>query len=392
MFSGLRFTGIYASLLIGDSLFVTYVQPANIVQEHVDRAAVFCTTARSQAFRIDEFDGMDGSQLFARQTSLPSTFTHSSQQSLLSQIEVGQESVYTALPFSQKNKRELVPEARPIDKNLLVHQEKLESYEGVVSRMLDMALGIYVIDESHILVLRYWPQFHPLLVLRPGTRVLLESIHVVLLANSEDYHWGWLAHAFPDLEGGAEMVDKQQALVFGACARSSVRITGFAADFDPGTARLIANCDLTRAMTRSVEGTVHMIETLEAFWRFSRKFPNGPVSKRRAAESEGQLMSLAMLWTSASRSHQRKRHLEFLRHDHHCQSARSKAAARVVTLETVLRRLKRVLDERRKSGFSNDNVGAASTEVIADGVSPADLQLQAVPLIGRLVLGERGEL
>ncbi|KAJ2233080.1 hypothetical protein IWW45_004464 [Coemansia sp. RSA 485] len=394
LFSGSRFLGLYASLFIGDSLFVTCIQPANMVNKDSASIAVFCTTAESHAFRVDEFEGIDGSQLFARQASHSSAFTHGSQQSLLSQIELGRESIFSVSPLDPNGKGGSTPATQPVDKNILVRQEKLESYEGVISRMLDMALGIYVIDSTHILVLRYWPQFHPLLVLRPGTRVLLDNMHVVLLANSEDYHWSWLSHAFPESMDCAEMLDRQRALVFGACARSWVRITGFSSDLDPGTARLMANCELTRIMTRKAEGLVPMIEAMEAFWKFSQKFPNGPVSAKHSAESEARLMSLAMMWAGVARSGQRHKHVEFLRHGHCCQSGRAKAATRVLTLENVLQRLRKYLGSRKQSAFPVDNAtaGAASTEVAVDGVSPTDLQLQTVPLIGRLVVNERGEL
>ncbi|KAJ2880424.1 hypothetical protein FB639_002836 [Coemansia asiatica] len=151
-------------------------------------------------------------------------------------------------------------------------------------------------------------------------------------------------------------------------------------------------------MTKRVEGLVQMIETMEAFWKFSRKFPNGPVSARHTADSEGQLMSLAMLWTGAARSSPRNKLIEFLAHDSYCQAARAKTTARVLTLEKILQRLKKRLGSLKQNDYLKDNsnssssVGAGSTEVVADGVSSADLQLQAVPLIGRLVVSERGEL
>ncbi|KAI7823669.1 hypothetical protein BX661DRAFT_200012 [Kickxella alabastrina] len=392
LLSAQRFPGIFAALFIGDLVFASDLQPSTLRTGETDGVPIFTASPTSLVFRINDFDALEDSQMYISRQS-QSAFTQSSQESLLSQIALGQAAPMTAATTPKSQPGAVV---HLDDRHLLAHQDKLESYEGEITKMLDLTLGIYVIDGCHILVLAYWPQFSPLVVLRPGTRVLLDNMHVVLLKNSSSYRWSWLKHIWPDRSGPQALpTDQQQALVFGACARSSVHITDFAPGSDPGLAQIFLDSDLAFALAKRAGGLARFLETAEAFWKLSKKFPSGPLStKGSGSDAAKQILSMALVWTGATSSARRNPNTEFLAHSKHCQSSRTGAAMRVVTLGNVLRRLGLFRDIQMQSRQPARGEARLSPEVQvqASSIYPADLLLQSTPLVGRIVLGDRGEV
>ncbi|KAJ1718008.1 hypothetical protein LPJ61_006953, partial [Coemansia biformis] len=157
------------------------------------------------------------------------------------------------------------------DCHLLAPDGRLESYEGEITRIVDPVLGIYVVDDAHLLMLTLWPLLSPLFILRVGSRVLLDNVHLVLLADSASYHWGWIDRIWPDSQDGTRP-GTRRTLVFCACARSSIRVTSFPASCEPAGFPSIVDSSLAAVFTKRTEGLVQLIEALEAFWRLFAKF------------------------------------------------------------------------------------------------------------------------
>ncbi|KAJ2398707.1 hypothetical protein GGF41_008280 [Coemansia sp. RSA 2531] len=217
--------------------------------EGADTASMFVTSLEASAYRIDDFDGLDEASVrLPAQSQQP--FTQASQDSLFSRIAPSIAATDASgihcntFPNSQHSdswqlsqaslSQSTVQKIESGDGHLLVHRNRVESYSGLVTRVIDATLGIYLVDDCHILMLTYWPQRSLLSVLRPGTRVMLDNMHVLLLANSKGYHWTWLKRIWPQFLEQPTPIDEHRALAFGACARSSVRIVEFADTVDPG--------------------------------------------------------------------------------------------------------------------------------------------------------------
>ncbi|KAJ2396577.1 hypothetical protein GGI05_001051 [Coemansia sp. RSA 2603] len=381
-FTSARYLGLFACAQIGDALVVSHVRPFTLTTEDGSAQAVFATTCASLAFRVDELTGLSDSQLHVSHTQ--TTAPSQSSQAFGSQHSRGSTQGFSACAS---------PGAAAVcaasDDARLVSGRGVESYEGVVTRMLDMTLGVYVLDDSHVAVLAYWARFSPAYVLRPGTRVLLENVHVALLSNTSGYSWSWLARVFSDsmdaADGGA-----RRMLVFGACARSSVRITGFAAHGEPGSARVLLDVQAAGVLASRAGGVVRLIEAAEAYWKLGDKFPHGPVASQANREAPGQLMEMALAWTGVTQR-PRRLTLEFLRHAKHCPADRPAGARRLRTLKSVLRLFAAFWDARRTARRTADG-GQPSAEVTTLSASPADLGLQNTPLVGRLVVSERGQV
>ncbi|KAJ1722032.1 hypothetical protein LPJ53_003500 [Coemansia erecta] len=392
-FSGPQYLGLFASTQVGDSLLVSDIRPFTLLAEDRSPVPVLATTVSSQAFRVDEFDGLSDSQMCVAHTQTVA-FSQASELDLYSQISHSREPpTVSRSPASHMSVEASTSNVDADGGRLVVDGMRLESYEGVVTRMLDLTLGIYVIDDSHVLVLAYWPHFAPSFVLRPGTRVLLDNVHVVLLSNSSGYRWSWLTRVFPDDTGDVDATDGRRALVFGACARSSVRITGFAGHSDSGTARVVLDMEVAAALARRAGGIVRLIEAAEAFWKLAKKFPHGPVAARANSDGPRQLLGMALAWAGAAQEPHRRINLEFLRHRKHCQSSSPASTRRVCTLKSVLQRFVAFRDVgRRKRRLDDGHVGLSAAEVGTLSASPAELGLENTPLVGRLVVSQRGQL
>ncbi|KAJ2833930.1 hypothetical protein FBU31_001839 [Coemansia sp. 'formosensis'] len=297
---GRRFLGLFASLGIGDSLFVSGLLAMPLHIEGADSASMFVTSLESGAYRISDFDGLNNDNVrLPMPSQLP--YTQATQDSLLSRIAPSCAAAdasgtpCSAFPNSQHSDSWLssqpcrgdhqisqaclsqatVQKVESSDGHLLVHHNRVESYSGLITRVVDTTLGIYLVDDYHILMLTFWPLRSLMSVLRPGTRVLLDNMHVLLLANSKGYHWSWLKRIWPQSLDQSTPIDERRVLSFGACARSSVRIVEFADTADPGPTSSIISGDLASYVAKRTGGLVRMVETIEAFWRLQVKFPCG---------------------------------------------------------------------------------------------------------------------
>ncbi|KAJ2782690.1 hypothetical protein H4R18_002116 [Coemansia javaensis] len=369
---GRRHLGLLAALCPGDALFVSALRPATLGGGR----AAFVTTAESQAFRIDEFDGLGESQAACAPSAAPSPFTHCSHESLLTQIGRGS------------------PAQPAADERLVAPPGRLESYAGEVTRIVDPALGVYVVDGAHLLVLARWPQLSPLLVLRPGSRVLLENVHAMLLADSDRYRWSWIRRVWPR---GPPL---RRALVFGACARSSVRVTEFPALNEPAGFPCVVDHGLAAAAVRRTAGLVQLIEAIEAHWRLLAKFPAGPPAERNSGgggggggrEAAAQAMDMALALALAGAAPDAPRGgsgdacAAFVDHAGACDAVRPLPGGpcRVVKLRDVIRRFAQWRQQQPVAA------GRRPGEPWVAHVCPADLGLEGAPLIGRLAASDRG--
>ncbi|KAJ1990925.1 hypothetical protein GGI25_003386 [Coemansia spiralis] len=435
VFNGKQFLGLFASLCIGDSAYVTCLKPAALYTGDNLATIVFTTSASSEAFRIDDFDGLEDSQAYlASPSQLP--FTQQSQRSLLALVAssnaiddissstngailseiIASNSTAAVEPSKAGSSLHIVSG----DKHLLVNKGKLESYSGKITHVVDFVLGIYVIDDIHLLMLTFWPLLSPLLPLRKGTRVLLENVHVILLANSESYHWTWLDYVTLQSASLADSnTDEQRALVFGACARSSIRIIDFANNSIPSDLPCAFEGSLAAAVVSKTQGLAQMIEAIEAYWKLQKKFPYGPLNdngeygrvKGPAIALQTMDMALRLVGVadgrSGERSVQRNLCIEFLSHHKSCHAdhVEFSTAARVVTLRQVIERFVGWQKQHEKPSSINPQNEPADIQMFIDKkndsskeevqvvkVYPSGLQLDSIPLIGRIVISERGSI
>ncbi|KAJ2097714.1 hypothetical protein GGI09_003683 [Coemansia sp. S100] len=423
---GRRFQGLFASLGIGDSLFVSGLISMPLYIEGADTASMFVTSLEASAYRIDDFDGLDEASVrLPAQSQQP--FTQASQDSLFSRIAPSIAATDASgihcntFPNSQHSdswqlsqaslSQSTVQKIESGDGHLLVHRNRVESYSGLVTRVIDATLGIYLVDDCHILMLTYWPQRSLLSVLRPGTRVMLDNMHVLLLANSKGYHWTWLRRIWPQSLEQPTPIDEHRALAFGACARSSVRIVEFADTVDPGPTNSVIAGNLAAYVARRAGGLVRMVEAIEAFWRLQVKFPDGLSANTRAEAHDvtKTIMGLALRLvghphssTTGKPSSYRRLYLEFLDH-RRCTSVdcmRGQPVSRVVSLGDIVQRVlswkREIQDPVISSNLQRSSELASGTsateEVRVTNTYPAELNFGAFPLIGRLVLRQRGSL
>ncbi|KAJ2357325.1 hypothetical protein GGF43_001532, partial [Coemansia sp. RSA 2618] len=157
---GQRFLGLFASVCVDESLLITDLHPATLSISEFNKQTVFTTSPESKAFRIDEFDGLEESQIYVSAAS-QTPFTQQSQQSLLSQITYHSATAHTRTHLSDTCVQTPAQAPAAGDLNLTVHDGKLESYAGEVTRVIDAMLGIFVIDDSHLLMLTFWPLLSP---------------------------------------------------------------------------------------------------------------------------------------------------------------------------------------------------------------------------------------
>ncbi|KAJ2416368.1 hypothetical protein GGI10_001030 [Coemansia sp. RSA 2530] len=314
---GRRFLGLFASLGIGDSLFISGLLPMSLHIEGSDSASMFVTSPESRAYRIDDFDGLEDARV--RLPVLPQQpFTHASQDSLLSRIEPSNATAGTSE--------------------------------------------------------RVWPQ-------------------------SLDQ---------------PTLIDERRILAFGACARSSVRIVEFADTADHGPMNSVIAGHLAAYVAKRAGGLVRMVEAIEAFWRLQVKFPDGLSAERessqlKTSECAIKIMDLALRLvghpqpsaTGKPYSY-RRLYLEFLDHGR-CTSVdcmRGQLVSRVISLGDVIQRFLlwrkehqgnavSLLAQRSSKPLSSTSV---AEEVQVTNIYPAELSLCAFPLIGRLVLRQRGIL
>ncbi|KAJ2810459.1 hypothetical protein H4S07_002660 [Coemansia furcata] len=408
---------------------------------HIEGAAsasMFVTSLESGAYRISDFDGLNNDNVrLPMPSQLP--YTQATQDSLLSRIAPSCAAAdasgtpCSAFPNSQHSDSWLssqpcrgdhqisqaclsqatVQKVESSDGHLLVHHNRVESYSGLITRVVDTTLGIYLVDDYHILMLTFWPLRSLMLVLRPGTRVLLDNMHVLLLANSKGYHWSWLKRTWPQSLDQSTPIDEQRVLAFGACARSSVRIVEFADTADPGPTNSIISGDLASYVAKRTGGLVRMVETIEAFWRLQVKFPCGlgadSVISTAKVRDDTKIMDLALQLvgypqsdTIGKPSSYRRLYLEFLDHGR-CTSVdcmRGQTISRVISLGDVIQRLLSWKKEKQnpvipsiaQHGSELTNSLSTTEEVRVTNTYPVELKFGAFPLIGRLTLGQRGIL
>ncbi|KAJ2803648.1 hypothetical protein H4R21_001952, partial [Coemansia helicoidea] len=256
-----------------------------------------------------------------------------SQQSLLTQI--GYRGTATpaaeAGPTGDDGAQARAPEAAAAayDRHLLAPADRLESYAGEITRIVDPVLGIYVIDDAHLLILTRWPSLSPLF--------------------------------------------------------------------------------LAAAVVQRTTGLVQMIEALEAFWQLFAKFSAAPrpailedwLSPIGAAVRPIVHMALVLagcrpdaLFATPSRDDVCQ---QFLQHKHTCSMGRPVPGGpiRVVKLGDIIRLVhgwqKTLGDSQQQQQQPGDGVARQRSEQVrVTSISPSELGLEGVPLIGRLAVSARG--
>ncbi|KAJ2676109.1 hypothetical protein IWW42_000778 [Coemansia sp. RSA 1085] len=396
---GARFLALFVSLCVDDSLFITELNPATFSEISQGKQAVYVATATSRAFRIDEFDGLEESQICVPPVSLAS-FNQQSQQSLLTQItDTATNSAVllsgTGFNGSMGTQPEH-PAANSNSQHLIVHDGRLESYIGEVTKVLDAMLGVYVIDDSHLVVLTFWPMLSPLFILRPGTRISLDNMHVALLLNSKSYRWNWIDQAL-SVQNGDSTAEERRMLVFGACSRSSVRIIAFPEVHSPASYSSIVNMNLVPTIVKRARGFVQMIEIIEAHWTLRKKFLTSQDTFLNSQANDNsnslqQILAMAFdlcgIQSDLLSKHvfERRAVQEFINHSAACGSNLAKSSStHVVTLRDVARRFVSLHKRRER-----DQANGGSGELTFLNIYPSELQLEGIPLIGQLAVNERG--
>ncbi|KAJ2497587.1 hypothetical protein GGH96_005006 [Coemansia sp. RSA 1972] len=396
---GQHFLGLFVAVCVDDSLLLTDLQPSVLLGGSSSNVAAFATTATSRAFRIDEFDGLEESQICVSAAS-QTPFTQQSQRSLLSQITHQGSAACTGALLADTQIQSPAHTSPANDCHLAVHDGKLESYTGEVTRVVDTMLGIYVIDDSHLLMLTFWPLLSPVFVLRPGSRVLLDNMHVLLLSDSDSYCWNWLKLAFPK-PNSSQPAGNHRVLIFGACTQSSIRIIDFPLSNNSAEFAAAIDGSLVVAILRQVCGLVQMIEVVEALWVLRKKFPNGPLAaENQTKEAEKDIlqatlqMALALSGycgeTSGTCLARQDSLIKFANHRSLCQVSQmsSRDPCRVVTLREVMRRY--VSWRKQKTDRGSGDLAHKTDDAPLTNIYPSQLQLEGIPLIGRLAVNERG--
>ncbi|KAJ2808606.1 hypothetical protein H4R20_000765 [Coemansia guatemalensis] len=403
---GQRFLGLHVSLSADESLFVTGLK-TTMVRDGPDRSiAALVTSPTSKAFRIEEFDGLDESLIYvppATQTH----FTQNSQDSLLSQITSHSTAATTSglqdgtspSTGSNANKdQSAAPQVvTTVDRHLVICKDRLECYEGEITRIIDAALGIYVVDDTHLLMLTFWPKFSPLFVLRPGTRVVLDNMHVFMLVDTNVYQWSWIKRAWPDMRD--EQTKERRVLVFGACAYGAIRVVKFPETPQPAEFPLLLFSGLSSMVVERAHGLVQMIEILESFWKLCIKFPSGPQTVGARADNSArdiaqQNMQMALeLVGSKPEKPENCPSVCWIVSSHHCtcdiDTLTPDRMTRVIALRNIVRWFK---DWReRPSAQLNTDAAMQGTEGAKLTIAlPKELDLEGFPLIGQLSVNKRG--
>ncbi|KAJ2550333.1 hypothetical protein EV175_004109, partial [Coemansia sp. RSA 1933] len=372
---GKRFLSQFVSLYVDDSVFVTRLNPATLYVDGSKAEPVFTTTDMSEIIKVNGLECLD--DIHTRLSCSPqTTFTQESQEALLYSVSsdgpkdaTGNSSNNASLTHSPQHHNAVSQGSRSQarhfsgDNHLLVNKGRLESYSGEITSIVDFTLGIYVIDGVHLLVLSYWPLLSPLLLLRKGTRVVIDNVHIILLSNSACYSWQWF-DKIPHLQQHAGVDDdKRRVLVFGACSRSSIRILEFPTSDAPSN----LPCILNRSIIAEVVGR-------------SSDHP-----KANAAPCN--------LCT------------EFLSHSNCCSVDSSVVAEplRVVTLRTIIQRFVSWQNSQSDTdaGSRNDSTNEHYPDHQAKGdigevqvvkIYLSSLQLEKIPIIGRVVVSDRGSI
>ncbi|KAJ1934829.1 hypothetical protein FBU59_005571, partial [Linderina macrospora] len=347
---GERFLGLFASLRIDNYLFVDHLWTQTLLAGSDHSQAIFITSLGSEAFHIDDSTDLVWGDL-PPTSQRSSHFTQTSQNMLLSQVtDSSQQKQQQQQQSVSGPKSEQVLPGPPSniwrDPHLFVNQGRLEGYAGVITRVVDPVLGIYIIDECHALILTYWPPLSPLNVLRTGTRILVENAHILLLSNSPGYQWEWIKRL---LSGDSAEPSKQHLLVFGACVQTSVRILEFATTDEPAAMVTAIDSAMAPVLAKQAQGLVQMIETAEAYWKLGQKFPHGMVgnydSQTDAKQVRRELLAAAMRWAgvptaSSVATESRNLTAEFLVHEANCRAEkpRSHFLTRIVPLSSVASR------------------------------------------------------
>ncbi|KAJ2609346.1 hypothetical protein H4S08_004093 [Coemansia sp. RSA 1365] len=395
---GQRFLGLYVSISVDESLFVTDLQ-TTMVRDGPDKTiSALVTSSISRAFRIDEFDGLDESLILPPVSQTP--FTQNSQDSLISQIASHSTATTTAsglqdsvLPSTGSNANNDQCSAPQVvttsDRHLVICKDRLECYEGDITRIVDAALGIYVVDDTHLLMLTFWQKFSPLFVLRPGSRVVLDNMHVFMLVDSDFYQWSWIKRAFPDkrYDQGLE----RRVLIFGACPYASIRVVRFPETSQPAEFPSLIFSGLSSMVVERACSLVQMIEILESFWKLCIKFPSGfQVSENRtemsAREIARQNMQMALNLagdTPEEPAHCSDRCWVVSNHHRTCNIDRLAPghSSRVIALRNVVRSFT-TWRERQSAQLDPDATVKGTEGARLTNVFPAELNLEGFPLIG----------
>ncbi|KAJ2081317.1 hypothetical protein H4R24_002436 [Coemansia sp. RSA 988] len=401
---GQHFLGLHVSLSVDESLFVTCLQTTMVHEGSDGKIIALVTTSASRAFRIDEFDGLDESLIYVPPAS-QTPFTQSSQDSLLSQIAyhktAASELQEGALPntcSNVKNGQHAAPRvATTADRHLVICKDRLESYEGEITRIVDAVLGIYIIDNTHLLMITFWPKISPLFVLRPGTRVVLDNMHVFMLVDSGIYQWSWIKRAWPDLHD--DQMKERRVLIFGACAYSAIRMVKFPENRQPAEFPLLIVSDLSSMVVERADGLVQMIEILESFWKLCVKFPSGPqvagnlenIHARDIAKRNMQ-MALKLIGSKLEEPADRSNGCWVVSNHHRTCEIDWLAPGqtnRVIALRNVVRWFKN-WQEKPSAQLHSDTAIKGTEETKLTIVPPKELDLEGFPLIGQLFVSKRG--
>ncbi|KAJ1912489.1 hypothetical protein H4219_005580, partial [Mycoemilia scoparia] len=198
---------VYPALNVGDDVYVTHLslKALNIrltdtsdISIAPDKQLVFCSSLNdTKIYLSNHLDMVDvnfatkypiftNTLASCRKSTIPPRYTNKSLK--LSDRQHPQQ--------HQQQKQEQTNEnltSENIDPNISTSDHRLISYIGEVTKTIDEWIGIYELDNTHLLFLSNYPSYLPHNnPLRPGARIAIDNVHIIVLKNTDAYKWEWI--------------------------------------------------------------------------------------------------------------------------------------------------------------------------------------------------------
>ncbi|RIA97696.1 CST, telomere maintenance, complex subunit CTC1-domain-containing protein [Glomus cerebriforme] len=141
-------------------------------------------------------------------------------------------------------------------------------YEGIITCIIDNALGLFVLDSEYILHLGKYPEYNPSITpYRLGMKLLLHNIHAIKFSMDKDI-WKLDNHKYcPDF--------RNVKAIFAACHCSTIQVIRFPSEIfepDSGLQKIIGKFSNFR--NNNSFTLLELIWVQKVYYDITKKFPN----------------------------------------------------------------------------------------------------------------------